>query len=382
MQRDSPEPVTAATCRDAVEGALLQPRTARKGGQARVNYVPRIIGLVLGFVAVESAFRPLDIATFWWLLLIFHGFVWAHVAHALARMHPDPSRMERWNLRVDSLLGGAWIVLMEFNLLPSAIVLAMMSMHNISSGGMRFFVQGLTAKIIGGLIAGLASGFAWQPETTMSNVVACLPMLLVYPQLVALWTYWLAQRLNEKRQALEQISRHDGLSGVHNRQYWEHLAHAEFSRTTRHGTVASLLLIDIDHFKEFNDRHGHRVGDDVIRRVGRVLREHSRAEDSVGRYGGEEFAVILPDCRSEDALAKAETIREAITQESATYGDITVSIGVAEIDAAMWHYSEWIEAADRALFRAKEAGRNSCTVAVAPERTATTEVHAGSPAGG
>jgi diguanylate cyclase (GGDEF)-like protein len=157
------------------------------------------------------------------------------------------------------------------------------------------------------------------------------------------------------------MSRTDGLSGLLNRISWEEAVAAEFKRCRRSGRPATLLMLDVDHFKAINDRYGHPAGDEVIRSVASLLRQALRLQDMPARYGGEEFSVILPDTTAAGAEVIAERVRKLIESsvlEPAAGIHATISIGIAELEALGADYGEWISHADRALYAAKEHGRN------------------------
>lgn len=150
----------------------------------------------------------------------------------------------------------------------------------------------------------------------------------------------------------------DFLTGARTRQYF---LDALDNDLRRHGTP-SVLMMDIDHFKTINDTHGHPIGDKVLQEFAGLVLEHSRKHDVVGRFGGEEFAVLLSDTRPEDAQKWAERIREKVAKTlfaAPTDVPLTVSIGVVSADDRTVDRSEWLlSAADIALYRAKKSGRN------------------------
>ncbi|HUG54108.1 MAG TPA: GGDEF domain-containing protein [Vicinamibacteria bacterium] len=150
----------------------------------------------------------------------------------------------------------------------------------------------------------------------------------------------------------------DPLTGAFNRRHMETRLWEAVAAGRRRQAPAALLLIDIDHFKHINDRHGHKAGDQVLKGLVRVLRSRSRKVDHVFRMGGEEFVLLLPDTTEDDAVGVAEELREAIAHASLLDGTtVTASIGVAGLppdDSA----ESWVKDADAAMYRAKEAGRN------------------------
>jgi diguanylate cyclase (GGDEF)-like protein len=161
---------------------------------------------------------------------------------------------------------------------------------------------------------------------------------------------------------LRDMAATDGLTGVANRRTFEAALQVELTRASRAGSAVSLVLIDIDHFKELNDTHGHQVGDEVLRGVAKLLREQSRAFDTPARYGGEEFAVIMPGCDIGDAERGAERLRRAIAAME-TVTPVTVSTGVATFPVHAADADSLVQMADGALYASKGGGRNRTTVA-------------------
>lgn len=171
----------------------------------------------------------------------------------------------------------------------------------------------------------------------------------------------LALRNIRLQSELERLATTDALTGVANRRIFNETLVREVSRARRHGRPLSLVLLDVDHFKRVNDVHGHQRGDDVLRHVGRRLRQVGRRENLPARYGGEEFAVLLPDCDREHAHEVAERLRLAIADGAPL--PITVSAGVAIFPECAEGSEELIGAADAALYDAKRTGRDRSVVA-------------------
>jgi diguanylate cyclase (GGDEF)-like protein len=156
---------------------------------------------------------------------------------------------------------------------------------------------------------------------------------------------------------------HDGLTRIHNRRFFEEHILVELSRHQRYNTPLSLMMLDVDHFKNVNDLMGHQAGDLALREIGRILQQTVRSSDMAARYGGEEFVVILPQTTEEQAWLLAERLREKIEAKVIAHGErmfqVTVSIGVASLKpGALEKREELLERADQALYRAKAAGRN------------------------
>lgn len=173
-------------------------------------------------------------------------------------------------------------------------------------------------------------------------------------------------KLELAKDELLSLSRTDRLTALWNRGYWEECLNSEFKRCQRSGNDVALVMFDIDHFKNINDNYGHQVGDDAIRLVAQVTRDSSREVDICGRYGGEEFTIILPDTDLDGAVIYAERLRKNIEQSVVnSQGEtlnFTVSLGVAMLDKTISSPTQWLVNADKALYQSKEGGRNQTHV--------------------
>lgn len=170
--------------------------------------------------------------------------------------------------------------------------------------------------------------------------------------------------ITDKANMLERLATTDPLTGLYNRRHFLGSLDAEWSRFQRYYRSVSVLMLDIDHFKSVNDRYGHAVGDEAIKAVAAACNEGKRKSDLVGRLGGEEFAVLLPETSLSRAKLVAERIRKRVmairlNAQQVQFG-LTVSIGVAEAGVGMSGTDALMNAADNALYRAKADGRNQC----------------------
>ena len=172
--------------------------------------------------------------------------------------------------------------------------------------------------------------------------------------------------LEKVNNQLEIISKTDGLTGLLNRKSWEDLLEKEFDRESRYQEECSLIIFDIDHFKKVNDGFGHPAGDEVIKQTADIVRQSIRKTDVAGRYGGEEYVILLPHTPIDSAKVLAERIRKKIEAKPAYYeGQIisyTVSMGVAAFDKSLKNPTTWIDYADQALYQSKQGGRNLTSV--------------------
>ena len=171
----------------------------------------------------------------------------------------------------------------------------------------------------------------------------------------------------EQRRLFERAAMFDGLTGIHNRRWLDETLHRLVERSAKGDGPLSLSLIDIDHFKRFNDNHGHEAGDAVLAAVATTLGEALRPTDLVVRFGGEEFVILFPETGIDDAAAAADRVRLAVAEAEvagpggAPLPRVTISMGVAELKAGQ-SPAAILKAADVAMYRAKTGGRNRVVV--------------------
>ncbi len=182
----------------------------------------------------------------------------------------------------------------------------------------------------------------------------------------------LERLVKERTHEIELLSKTDALTGLWNRRYLEEMLEIEFKRARRYGHDVSIAVVDLDHFKQINDNYGHMAGDEVLRQVSNHIRSCIRETDFVGRYGGEEIVVILPETDIKTARVIAEKIRETIESHPVRFEEYTIkvtsSIGISNLRPEHKDYHEVFSEADEALYLAKEEGRNRVIVSDKAEK--------------
>jgi diguanylate cyclase (GGDEF)-like protein len=176
------------------------------------------------------------------------------------------------------------------------------------------------------------------------------------------------------RETLRRQSIHDPLTGLHNRRYLQEVMQRELARTERKKTMLAVIILDVDHFKHFNDTYGHEAGDAVLRSLAQLIERQIRGSDIACRYGGEEFILVLPEASLSIARQRGELLREAaqgmhVTLSGQTLGVVSITLGLALFPLHGRTSEELIQAADAALYRAKQAGRNRLMIAEEPSKT-------------
>ena len=208
--------------------------------------------------------------------------------------------------------------------------------------------------------------FSRRVPSTFSEDMVRLVALLAHQASLAIRNAWLLRKTVE-------LSLTDELTDIFNRRHRRRRLDLEWSRTQRYGQPISVVMIDIDHFKTFNDTHGHQRGDEVLQMVAATLQDNIRKVDTVARYGGEEFLILLPGADAPQSRDVAETLRSVIEErvfvgeELQPGGRLTVSLGVATYPGDARNIKGLIGAADRALYQAKDGGRNRVCGYAGPE---------------
>jgi diguanylate cyclase len=338
----------------------MEPETTQTRFVERIFRL-RALGLGLGFLAVAGVLYENGAQLWIWALLAVDAFLWPHLARRLALESADPERVELKNLLVDSAMGGVWIALMQFNLVPSAFLLVMLAVDKISVGGWRLLGRAFALQVVVCAVTAAVNKFAFQPESSTRVILFALPFLIGYPLAISAAAFAFARKASRHNRILARQTRVDASTGLLNRPSWEAAVDTELRRYKRGDVPAALLMVDIDHFKDINDRYGHLAGDEVIRTTATIIQSCIREIDVPGRYGGDEFGVLLAHTGTHAATLAAERIRQRVAEiefERAPGVRCTLSIGIAAASRGMEDVHAWISQADAALYQAKTLGRN------------------------
>jgi diguanylate cyclase len=337
--------------RDAIRASRI--------GFARRSYIARTGGLAGALIMFAGLMLQKDTPYWIWVGPVVYCLLWPQLAWKLAQRSENPRDIERLNLLTDQFLVGIWMVPMEFSLLPCVITVVMTGMNTIAGGGWQLLLRGLILQALGVGVGVLIYGFVWEPHSSTLTILAAVPLLVFQPVAVGYVAHTAIRALNKKRFELERISQHDGLSGLFNRMHWEQLVRAEFVRFQRHGEPAVLVLADLDHFKRLNDTYGHAAGDEAIRRLAASFRRVLRETDVSGRYGGEEFGILLPNTQ----IGAAREVIDRLRRDMRTHPlmdemVVTASFGMIQISPDITSVEEWIRLSDKGLYQAKNLGRD------------------------
>ena len=360
-----PDPIPTPSASPAVGSPRDGLRTgARRETTFRRIYPVRVLGMGLAGLAIGGTLHMQQAPVALWQLMVLSCLVWPHLAYLHALKSRDPYTAERRNLFLDSAIAGAWVPMMHFCLLPSVILATVTTFDKLDTGIRRLWLQSLPF-LFGAM---LVSAAWWRPSVELAGdllvVVCCLPLLVVHTLATGMANYKLVRTIARQNHMLETMRRTDAQTRLLTREsVLEHCAAALRSRLAG-GAEASLLMIDIDHFKAINDTHGHGVGDEAIAAVADAIRACLRAQDVAGRYGGDEFIVLCVGAGQEQAQWIAQRVLQQVQGVRGLHPglQLTASIGIAALQPRHRALRDWLNAADQALYQAKAGGRNRASV--------------------
>ena len=367
---------------------------------ARTHYRMRMASFAIVFAASYLHLSGKGASAGTWAYLVGLLLVYPQVQYQVALRSRNPIDVAMRSLWLDAVLLGLYCAAVDFSdWLSFSVSLAVLS-NNVANRDWRHTGWAMLGLIGGALIGWIAGGYQFAPQTLWPTALTCMVGLGAYVLEVGHITYGRNFQLRKTREQLRQresellransalqsnlleIDRlrkgladqanRDPLTNLFNRRYLDSTLDREMARCQREGKPLALVMIDIDHFKKFNDRYGHVAGDGCLKAVALALQGSAkRAGDLAARYGGEEFSLVLPDTELADALHLAESLREAVHTLAIAHalspcGVVTISVGLAVMSGAAHSSADQLtHAADQALYYAKWGGRNR--VQAAPE---------------
>lgn len=342
-------------------GALALDGPASREKLYRLIYPARVLGMVLAGLPVAAVLLEQHAAAMLWALLVLTFLVWPHLAYAQARSSAQRYAAEKRNLLFDSFLVGLWIALMHFNLLVGLVLAVVTTLDKAYTLIRRWWLYSLLLLIVTAAATGLLLHRPVQLESSLLVQVSILPLMFVHTWVNTYRGTRLMRTIARQNRQLAELRRTDAQTGLQAREHWILRATEALTTWQPGAEPVTLMIIDIDRFKSINDTYGHTVGDEVIGAVGAVIGANVRPQDSAGRYGGDEFAVVIGPAPEGSARVIAERIRQQVEQlhlPRAPDLRLSSSIGLAVAQQERTTLRSWIDAADGALYRAKELGRN------------------------
>ena len=324
-------------------------------------FLMRVLGTFLCFIPILSVLiehqRPL------WLMLLLavNAFIWPTIAWQRAIRSASPLKTEHQNLVIDAGAGGFWIAMMAGNPLPSVVMATILLADRLSAGGFGLMKKAAVAMLVAFMAGWLTQGMAFIPYVSQRTMYLTLPLIGIYIIALSVLTDSIAIRLRLKSRELERIAMMDPLLDIANRRLLEKRIDHELKKLQQAHRESALMFIDIDNFKDVNDRFGHKVGDAMLATVSEILHLATRQTDTPARLGGDEFVILLPNTTIEEAQVVASRIMDAtavIDDVAETTVNCTLSIGIAIATREMANVTDWLQAADDALYRAKRDGKN------------------------
>lgn len=348
-----------------------------------MNRVNRTWSWAVLCLLVGLHMAPQQPAPWMWAALVLQFLVYPHAVFWLACRSSHPLRAEIRNLLLDAFCLGVWAAALGFPLWIAFVFGVGVSINLAAFQGAPGVARAVGVLLAGVLVAWPVTGWRFAPDTSLAVAllsIACLSAYLVMYGLGAhartVKLLQVRQRLHDNEKALraqldeirllqtqlkEQVDR-DHLTGLYNRRHLAATIDRELARCARDDAPISAMMIDIDHFKQINDTHGHPVGDEVLKAVAAVLTQALRAGDIACRYGGEEFLLLLPGMPLATAQTRAQDICRQVSalglQASGEALPVFVSVGVAEAPQNATDAESLVRQADAALYRAKGQGRN------------------------
>lgn len=352
-----------------------------------MNYRTRSVSWAVVFVAMalHLATQSHSPWTMAWMAAQF--LVYPHAVYLAAKYAKNPLATEIRTMVLDALAFGVWSAVLQFPLWITFSLWICAVMGLSAFRGLQGALIASVTMVVGSLLVVGWNGMRFSPQTDVLVTLICMASLALYLFLFsldanrrALVLRAIRHKLMQSETALQQQLHEvqslqslltqqvncDPLTGLYNRRYLTETMGRELSRCMREGQPLSVLMIDIDHFKQVNDTYGHQAGDEVLKQLGAILVQEVWGSDLACRYGGEEFLVLFPNMALPAAQARAELYRQKVEVANFGLGEFQISmrlsIGVAGFPGHATTPEGLIQAADRALYEAKRQGRNRVVV--------------------
>ncbi|MEN5017298.1 diguanylate cyclase [Erwinia sp. Eh17-17] len=326
----------------------------------RRMFAMRQLGTFLCFFPFLSVLTELDRGLWLAILLAINAFIWPVIAWILAHSSRDPTNTERRNLTVDAAFGGVWVALMGLSPVPSFIIMAVLASDRYAAGGWPQLKSAIAAFLLAFIPVWSVAGMPLVSTFSTRTVWLTLPLATCYMLVLSAVSYQLTLTLRRKNRELERISLMDPSLKIPNRRLFDRRLESEYLRTQRGDSHAWLMLLDVDNFKQVNDRFGHEAGDYLLAEISRLLRNEVGTRDIPARFGGDELGVIVRDADHNSIVILAATLKEKIAQirlPAAPDFQCSVSVGIAPAGTAD-SIHQWLRNADQALYNVKRTGRD------------------------
>lgn len=359
----------------------------------QMNYRNRSVFFALLFVALGAHMASKDYSVMVWSFFALQFLVYPHVLYWRAKRASDAGRTELNHMLLDTLMLGVWAAVLEFPLWITFILVVASTINLAMFRGLKGVLIALAVMATGVSMVVATTGLHVSLHTSGPVTAFNIACIFLYLMVVASGAHTRTLKLQETRarlrsseqalqsanlilkQQLDEIhalqirlreqANRDALTGLYNRRYLDSTMARELARCQREGQALSLILMDIDHFKQINDTYGHQAGDEVLKHLAMMLQ--TRATDIACRYGGEEFLLLLPGMQQVVAQERAELYRKTFEKTVITFGDfriqVTLSVGIATYPGHGVTSDALFRSADQALYRAKSGGRNRVMVA-------------------
>lgn len=360
----------------------------------RMNWKNRSTSFVLLGLALGSQVHAQQEPVWIWALLGLQFVVYPHLLYVRGLYAAHPRKAEVQHMLADALCFGAWAAVLNFSLWVSFILFVGASVNLLAFRSWLGWLEAVLAMAVGVLLVGLLQPLHFVPESSMQTTVLCMVTLMAFLAVFAQDSFRRATQLHQQRSQLrsklEEIrelkdrlavqAERDALTGLLNRRMLEDSLPRLLESSQVRQTSLVLMLLDMDFFKQANDRHGHVAGDQLLQSLARHLLHYCRPQDMVFRYGGDEFLVLFPDTPIDVARERAQALCQAFASsprrlERHTVA-MTLSCGLAAFPTHAKEAKALMEHADDALYQAKALGRNRVAVYGAPQAALQPECEA------